>query len=82
MDEFVPFFALPVAETPSAAQSSNGREFHPMAPPPSPTPPTGAAGDAAHPHKPVVKLVRDGDRVKQIRIQCSCGQIIELDCVY
>jgi hypothetical protein len=32
--------------------------------------------------KPNVTLQRVGDRVKQIRIQCVCGQVIELDCLY
>jgi hypothetical protein len=32
--------------------------------------------------KPNVMLQRDGDRVSAIRIQCSCGQIVELTCVY
>ena len=32
--------------------------------------------------KPKVSLQRDGDRVTQIRIQCVCGQVIELDCLY
>jgi len=32
--------------------------------------------------KPSVTLQRDGDRVTQIRIQCVCGHVIELDCLY
>ena len=32
--------------------------------------------------KPNVTLQRDGDRVTQIRIQCVCGHVIELDCLY
>ena len=31
---------------------------------------------------PQVTLQRDGERVTQIRIQCGCGQVIELDCEY
>lgn len=38
--------------------------------------PAGLAG------KPSVTLQRDGDRVTHIRIQCACGQVIELDCAY
>ena len=44
---------------------------------------------AAHAHagiatqgKPVVTLQRDGERVTGIRIECMCGQIIELACSY
>ena len=29
-----------------------------------------------------VTLQREGERVKAIRIQCTCGQVIELACVY
>jgi hypothetical protein len=31
---------------------------------------------------PVVTLQRSGDLISGIRIQCSCGQVIELNCVY
>ena len=37
------------------------------------------AGDQCEPR---VTLQRDGERVSSIRIQCSCGQVIELACVY
>jgi hypothetical protein len=32
--------------------------------------------------KPTVSLQKEGDRVTQIRIQCSCGEVIELACDY
>ena len=38
---------------------------------------------AAHPgSEPTVTLKRDGERVTQIIVQCSCGQVIELACEY
>lgn len=41
------------------------------------------AADAPKPKcEPRVSLVRDGDKVTAIHIQCSCGQIIDLACVY
>lgn len=45
------------------------------------------AQSAAHTHrpgagKPVVTLEREGDQVSLIRIECSCGQVIELACSY
>jgi hypothetical protein len=44
---------------------------------------TGAHSHAAAgPGKPVVTLQRDGDRVTCIRIECVCGQILELACSY
>jgi len=39
-----------------------------------------SAANAAH--RPIDTLQRDGDRVTSIRIQCGCGQVIELDCSY
>ncbi len=32
--------------------------------------------------QPEITLQREGDRITQIRIQCGCGQIIELGCQY
>lgn len=32
--------------------------------------------------EPRLSLQRDGDRIASIRIQCSCGQVMELACVY
>ncbi len=32
--------------------------------------------------EPRVTLQRDGERVSAIRIQCACGQVVELACVY
>lgn len=32
--------------------------------------------------EPRVSIQRDGDRVTSIHIQCGCGQVIDLACVY
>ena len=32
--------------------------------------------------EPVLSLQRDGGRITNIRIQCSCGQTIDLACIY
>ncbi|NOS71975.1 MAG: hypothetical protein HOP33_18865 [Verrucomicrobia bacterium] len=32
--------------------------------------------------KPSVTLRRDGDRVTHVRVECACGQVIELECAY
>jgi hypothetical protein len=42
----------------------------------------GAKAGAAGQCEPRVTLQRDGERVSAIRIQCSCGQVIDLACVY
>jgi len=31
-------------------------------------------------HEPKVTLEREGNRVTRIKVQCVCGNIIELDC--
>jgi hypothetical protein len=42
------------------------------------------ASPAAVPNscEPRVSVQREGDRVMSIRIQCSCGQVLDLACVY
>jgi hypothetical protein len=49
-------------------------------------PTAAAAGGAAVRHgktcEPQVAIQREGDQVSGIRIQCGCGQVIELACVY
>jgi len=42
--------------------------------------PGAGAGPACS--KPAVTLQRNGEKVTAIRIQCGCGQVIELNCVY
>jgi hypothetical protein len=42
---------------------------------------SGAPCEAAK-EEPKVELVRDGQRVKVIRVTCSCGEVIELQCDY
>ncbi len=47
-------------------------------PPPVPSAITHAPGS----HEPKVSVERDGDRVTRIRVECGCGQVIELNCAY
>lgn len=32
--------------------------------------------------EPRISVQREGDRVVSIRVQCSCGQVMDLACVY
>jgi hypothetical protein len=32
--------------------------------------------------EPVLSVQREGDRITGIRIECGCGQVIELACLY
>jgi hypothetical protein len=45
-----------------------------------PTPHTATPTHPAAP--PSVTALREDGQVKQIRVQCSCGEVIELECVY
>lgn len=32
--------------------------------------------------EPIISVQRDADRITSIRVQCSCGQVIDLACLY
>lgn len=42
----------------------------------------GAEDPEASAAKPSVKLQKDGDKVTNIMVECECGQVIALDCIY
>lgn len=44
--------------------------------------PTSMNGQEKKIGEPRVTVQRDGDRVTHLRIQCSCGQVLDLACVY
>jgi hypothetical protein len=50
-----------------------------VAAPPAPVP-TGAHSEPCS--EPTITLQRNGEVISGIRIQCKCGQVIELSCVY
>ena len=66
-----------VTVLPEAAQA---RPFKSLEPPAA-----GSAGSAANPGnscEPHVSIQREGDRITNLRVQCTCGQIMDLACVY
>jgi hypothetical protein len=69
--EFVPFIQSVSARLNSPGSSQNSQT---------------TASPAAHTHvlqgEVKVELKREGDRITQIRIQCRCGELIELACEY
>jgi len=69
----LPFHPAPFAAV-KTAPGANGHA--PMAAPAAPPPPPQNCPP------PKVTLQRQGDVVSAIRIQCACGQVIELACVY
>jgi hypothetical protein len=71
--EFVPFLQSMNARAAAPAQSG---DFSPLPQNSAAVPPSPRHGDVK------VELKREGDRVSQIRIQCRCGELIELACEY
>ena len=69
-------FRIKVIPQADSAQSFQGLEQ---------TAPKEAGSLSAHAGKhcePQLLLQRDGSRITNIRIQCACGQIMDLACVY
>jgi hypothetical protein len=69
-------FRVTVVRQPEGVQPF--RSLEPKAP--------AAAGAAAAPRgpgcEPRVSVQREAERVTGIRVQCTCGQVIDLACVY
>ncbi len=82
-DSFVPLVSAAKAsrESSFASFAGNGKAASPAAPS------NGTAVPAASPAsacaaKPKITLQRNGDIVSSIRIQCGCGEVVELNCIY
>ncbi len=50
--------------------------------PPAPAPAEEGAEDSEAPQIPTIELERDGETVQRIRVGCTCGETILLDCDY
>ena len=86
-ESFIPFDPVPIpgqkpgVTVPGLKVVPKGeveRSFTPLQSPASAHVHAGASAAG----KPVVTLQRDGDRVTGIRIECVCGQVIELACSF
>jgi hypothetical protein len=85
-DQFVPL-ALPAPSSKHPGFASLDLKFRPQAAGATAlsTPPVASPGDSHSPENcsnPTVALQRNGDIVSGIRIQCGCGKVIELTCLY
>jgi hypothetical protein len=67
------FTPLALKSFPAAAKPAPGSNGSPT---------SSSAHSAAACPPPEVTLQRQGDLVTSVRIQCHCGQVIELNCVY
>jgi hypothetical protein len=82
-DPFVPFVTAPVSTGEMATlqlkvlpQAEANAVFQPLPECGKPAQPAKSCG------QPSVSLQRQGEVVSGIRIECGCGQVIELACAY
>lgn len=74
--------------TPAAITSGGGTtiasssSFKPLPSPTAATPGGTPAAPGACATKPAITLQRKGNVVTSIRVQCGCGQVIEINCQY
>jgi hypothetical protein len=33
-------------------------------------------------HQPALTWIKEGDRIVRLQINCNCGEVIEIDCMY
>jgi hypothetical protein len=87
-ESFVPLTAAPsagqdrefrVAVIPANQQAKSFHSLEQLMPEASEA---GVASDGKKLCEPRVSVQRDGDRVTSIRIQCTCGQVMDIACVY
>jgi hypothetical protein len=77
--EFVPFLPTIRSQMGAASSATSDTAFSPVQ---TATETTHTVKACAPPGELKVDLKREGDRITQIRIQCRCGELIELDCEY
>ena len=82
-DNFVPLSSATTASALNGFAPLQLRSTSSVAVKPAPTNPPGESPKSEHGcATPKVTLQKTGDVVSGIRIQCSCGQVIELACAY
>ncbi len=84
-DVFTPLTPASLAPGGAPAAVSSAGSFKPLA---SPASASAAAATSANPApgncaaKPTITLQRKGNVVTSIRVQCSCGQVLDINCQY
>ena len=68
-------FRVAVLNGPEAEKKSGFRSLEPLRP-------AGGSSGEKKICEPRVTVQRDGARVTHLRIQCTCGQIMDLACIY
>ena len=84
-ESFVPLTAVPASgerrefRVTIIPQTGTAPAFQSLANPAARADHPAAAGKCGTPH---VSVQREGDRITGIRVQCACGQVMNLACVY
>jgi hypothetical protein len=76
-DVFTPLTPATLASGGAPKAVSSAGTFKPL---PSPGNAPAAPGNCAA--QPAVTLQRKGDVVTSIRVQCACGQVLDINCQY
>jgi hypothetical protein len=43
---------------------------------------SASASDEKSGHQPALTWIKEGDRILRLQINCKCGEVIEIDCMY
>jgi hypothetical protein len=84
-DSFTPLTPAAISAGGKPSASSPAGVFKPLPSPAAAAAVPGGAPATAHGNcatKPVITLQRTGNVVTSIRVQCSCGQVIDINCQY
>ena len=78
--EFIPLVS---SLTASLAGTAAGPKPFTQFAPVTASPDAKTAPTVQHAHRSVsIEVKKEGERISQIRVQCRCGEIIEIDCEY
>ncbi len=81
-ESFIPLAPATAGSREAAFTSIRFKGLAPGSAQSGPNPPGSAGAGTEACSKPVVTLQRNGEIVSGIRIQCGCGQVVDLACVY
>jgi len=81
-ESFIPLVPASAGSREAAFAPIQTTELSPRDGPFAPASPRAGGSEPSLCAKPVVTLRRDGEIVSGIRIQCGCGQVVDLTCVY
>ena len=79
--DFTPIFPALKGKVTAGTEFLHRSQFVATAPPSADAP--NPSSPIQPPHRAVhIEVKRDADRITQIRVQCRCGDLIEIECEY